>query len=680
MPVAPETPPRLWRETAAVGLGSLALSLAVLRVRPDWTRGVIGGQDAWQNLWNLRHVDRALREGLPLLRTDLLWAPEGASLRAHTLSLTNTLPGALLGRVAGFFAAYNALVVLSFVLCAVALYRLARRLGARPAAAALGAAVFAFCPPRIARALGHLNLLGIGWVALALEGLWLAAARRGARRLPGVALAAAALVALAYTDWYLALLGALAAVSVSIALLAARPARAGAAAALGLAAALALVSTLPSALALRREIAEEPVEGHESRWCSAACTSLVIPSRLQVVSALTKGLTERNHQNAAEGPAYLGLAPLLLTGLALRRGPRPALFIGACVAGAVALVLALGPQPRIFDRLLEVRLPYAWLEAAFPALKLGGCVNRFLLLAFLPLALGTALAGERLLAAGRRGAFVAAGLVLAIEYAPRDPGVSVWPFTPPDAAMVAIAESGLPGNVLDLDPGAAALIRQMRHARPQTLGYLSRTPPRSHRLRLADPVLGPLLDGREAAPMPTAAAAALLRHRWGITFVVTPDADPFRVRAASLGFPRFAQSPGLSIAYRVPEDPMPLVDRVDLGAPAALAWDFLPPEEVGADGRTFRGRWTSADGGTFLAPVATGSYRLVVTLPRPGPVRIRVAWAGRAEEREISATTAIPIAVRPTDTGRDGLLRLTVDAWPKVDGRFGVFVVALERE
>lgn len=180
--------------------------------------------------------------------------------------------------------------------------------------------------------------------------------------------------------------------------------------------------------------------------------------------------------------------------------------------------------------------------------------------------------------------------------------------------------------------------------------------------------------------MPTAAAAALLRHRWGVTFVVTPDVDPFRARAASLGFPVFAQSSGLSIAYRVPQDAMPLVDRVDLGSPDTLAWDFLPPEEVGADGRTFRGRWTSGEGGTFLAPVSTGSYRLVVTLPRPGPVRVRLTWAAQALEREISATTAIPIAVGPSDPGRDGLLRLTVDAWPKVDGRFGVFVVALERE
>src|SRR5205085_2717644 len=86
---------RPWRETPAVALGALLLALLTLRADSRWTHGVLGDQDAWQNLWNLDHVARALRGEAPLLRTDRLFAPEGASLLAHTLSLTNTLPGAL---------------------------------------------------------------------------------------------------------------------------------------------------------------------------------------------------------------------------------------------------------------------------------------------------------------------------------------------------------------------------------------------------------------------------------------------------------------------------------------------------------------------------------------------------------------------------------------------------------
>src|SRR5450432_1290314 len=102
-----ERPPlRLGRESLFAALFGTALALLLLRARPAWTHAVIGGGDAWQNLWNLHHVDRVLGTSGSLWRTDRLWAPEGCSLYAHTLSLTNSLPGALFARGVGFFAAY----------------------------------------------------------------------------------------------------------------------------------------------------------------------------------------------------------------------------------------------------------------------------------------------------------------------------------------------------------------------------------------------------------------------------------------------------------------------------------------------------------------------------------------------------------------------------------------------
>src|ERR1035437_4733098 len=122
----PSLPLRLGRESFFAAPAGASLALLPLRARPAWTHAVIGGGDAWQNLWNLHHVDRVLRTGGSLWQTDRLWAPEGCSLYAHTLSLTNSLPGALLARATGFFAAYNALVVLAFTLAFASLYRLAR--------------------------------------------------------------------------------------------------------------------------------------------------------------------------------------------------------------------------------------------------------------------------------------------------------------------------------------------------------------------------------------------------------------------------------------------------------------------------------------------------------------------------------------------------------------------------
>ena len=67
--------------------------------------------------------------------------------------------------------------------------------------------MFAFAPQRMARALGHLNLLAIGWLPAALEGLLVASRATRRRRAAGVFAGAPGLVLLAYADWYLAFLG-----------------------------------------------------------------------------------------------------------------------------------------------------------------------------------------------------------------------------------------------------------------------------------------------------------------------------------------------------------------------------------------------------------------------------------------------------------------------------------------
>jgi hypothetical protein len=689
---APEaaSPKRLAAESAAVGLGTLAVTLVALRARPDWLRGVTGGGDAWQNLWNIRHVDRALREGQPLFFSREVWAPEGAGLWAHTLSPTNSVPGALLGRLTGFPFAYDMLVVFAFVVAAVATYRLARRLGFGALGSALSAFVFAFAPQHFARALGHLNLLGTGWIPLALEGLVVAARSEGRRAWAAAVGCSVALVLLVFTDWYLALLGAFAALVFALFETArAAPGRRRAVAGrLLLAGGLALAATLPAGLALSKEAAGGSTGGHEAAWCSCAVTSLVVPSRVQLVSWATWPLTERNTQNRAEGAGYLGLVPLLATlwvstGRRRERALAPALW-----AGGVALVLALGPKPRVFDRLVDFPLPYAFLERLFPRLKLGGCVNRLEVLAFLPLALGTAAAADRLLSRGTRGArfaLIAASVFLPLEYAPIDPGVSVWPLLPADPSMVAIAGSSVPGNVLDVDPGAAALIRQMRHGRPQIFGYLSKPPVRQREARLEDILLGPLLDTSRTGPaLPPAAAAAALRHRWGIAFVVSPDVEPYRGSALRLGFPLFAKTPGLSIVYRLPEEPLASLEEVRLGGGTirnaqlgVFVWGFFKPETLTLGAERLEGRWTGPEG-RLLVPLAPGRHLLKVAAPRPFPPRLTVRWGrGREIVRTVTEPDALEVDIAPEEIAKDGTVMLTFDATPfaAADGRvLGVFV------
>ncbi len=661
---------RLGLESCFAALAGTSLALLVLRARPAWTHAVIGGGDAWQNLWNFHHVDRVLRTGGSLWRTDRLWAPEGCSLYAHTLSLTNSLPGALLARATGFFAAYNAFVVLAFTLAFVALYRLARRLGAGPLSSAAGAAVFAFAPPHFARALGHLNLLGTGWIPLSLEALFVASRSEGAKRWGAAVLAGAALSALAFTDWYLALLGALAAACFAAFEIAraAHGQRAGRAGAFGLAAALSLAVCFPAIRGLVRAASSE-TGGHESRWCSTALTSLVVPSRIQLASALTPGLTERNHQNIAEGAGYLGLVPLLALLLIWRDRSRRDIDF-ALLAGGIALVLSLGPQPRVFDRLLDVPLPWSVLERIFPALDFGGCVNRFEILAFLPLALATALASERLLLRRTRASRIvalAAGLLLAAEYAPRDPGLMESPFAADDPALTAIARARPDADaavVLDVDQGAGALIRQLGHGRAQTFGYLSREPGVSFGERLSDPVIGPLLDRKRKSLVPRDAAAAWLRHRWHVDFVLSPDVSPYREIGANLGFVRTAYSPTLALAWAVPEVSLAPLEGVNFrtadGQNAALSRGAVAGGFRERKGRE-AGLWTTARA-FLLVPAARGTWSLDVAAPGRFPARLTVRWgASREATRTIHDETSLELAIRDGDQSPDGTVLFALE-------------------
>jgi hypothetical protein len=660
----------------------------------------VGGGDAWNMLWSIDHVQRALRGEEPFYFSARVFSPEGASLRAHGLSPTNTLPAAFLAARFGLFTAYNTMVLLSFVLAAGASYRLARRLGASPAGAALGAFVFAFAPQRMARALGHLNLLAIGWLPLALEGLLLASRETGRRREGGVVLGAFSLAALAYSEWYLAIMGVLAAGSFAAfeVVRAPREKRRGATTALAAAGLLALAAVAPAARALARETAG--MTGHDARSAGASLTSLFVPSRLKVVSRLTPGWTARETATAEEGSNYLGFVPLAaLLAVALGR-TREREIDFALAAGAASLFLSLGPVLRVFSTPTGISLPYAILERLAPTLRLGGAVNRFQALAFLPLALGVAFAATRLLAAGKVRWVAILAVVLAAEFAPADPGHSVWPFDPPDPAMAAISGSVVPGNVFDVDPGNLDMIHQLLHGRPQVFGCLSRIPPAALKQRFEDPVLGVFLDADRPPPdFPPAVSAAWLRHRWNVAFVVSPSFPQFESRARVLGFPQIAKSErgDRAVVFRVPEDPLPPAERVDFHELAAqpplaamrsgiFAEGLYGPETPPFEGRQVPGCWTKADV-TLFVPLAPGDYRLRLAAPGETAPLVTVRWGkGRVTTEHVAERVReIPLRIEPGDRFADGLVRLDLhasatlrEAW-KGGRELGAFLISLSK-
>jgi hypothetical protein len=619
------------RATLLVALGTVLLAFFALGAGRKWTIGVIGGGDAWQNVWNVHHVEEAFAGRTPFLTTKELWAPEGASLATHTLALPLSVPAALVAPAVGLPLSYNLAVLLSFAIAGAGIFRAARRLGLGDSGAALAALAFAFAPPRFCRAYGHLNLLGLGLVGFAIEGLVLTGASRARARWLGAVEAALALAALAYTDFYLALLGALAAGTYcAFELLRERTDRVRRASLMAVVAVGALAAAAPLLARVRADQADaEP--GHPSKWCSVALTSLVIPSRVQALSALTRPLTGRNHQNLVEGVGYLGWFPLFATAWVLAKG-RPRALDFALVSGGIALVLALGPRPRVFDRLLDVPLPYALVERLVPGLQLGGCVNRFEQLAFLPLALFLGAWWDRMRA--RPALRAAAIAVLLAEYVPWRIPVEEWPLNPPDAALVSLATEGDRGVVLDTDMGAGALVRQLTHRHPLAFGYLSRKPMGQARRRGEDPALTALLDPGRDRRFDAGALAAYLEYRFGIRYVVAPNAERWRDHLGRFGLDPFAASPERTFVARTVLRPAatPLAaltpDQVSPPPGNVITFGFAPATDEQLAGRSQRGSWMGLEADVVMS-VSPGTYRLGLRAPAGAPQRIEIEWGRR---------------------------------------------------
>lgn len=102
-------------------------------------------------------------------------------------------PAWLLARGVGAVAAYNALVLASFPLTAMAAYILTRQLTASHAAGLIAAMVFAFSPLRLAHAAYHPYLLQAEWLPLLVLALAAIVERRTARDLLVLAAVSAAL-------------------------------------------------------------------------------------------------------------------------------------------------------------------------------------------------------------------------------------------------------------------------------------------------------------------------------------------------------------------------------------------------------------------------------------------------------------------------------------------------------
>jgi hypothetical protein len=164
---AAPAPPRHARRAreAAAGLGALVLltGLAGLLFLPAWgdpAHRVIGGHgDAEQSMWFLRWLPWALAHGHNPLLTDHIGHPGGVNLMWNSSQPLTALAASPLTAAAGPVVAYNAMVTLALGLSGWCAYLAIRRLGPGRVAALAGGLLYGFSPYMLAHAPGHLDLV-----------------------------------------------------------------------------------------------------------------------------------------------------------------------------------------------------------------------------------------------------------------------------------------------------------------------------------------------------------------------------------------------------------------------------------------------------------------------------------------------------------------------------------------
>jgi hypothetical protein len=425
-----------------VVLALVLIGRAALGAGTGLRSGTLGtGPDVQIFVWGLRWWPHAIGHGLDPLRSSLVWPPAGGAVLWSTTVPVLSLIATPLTLALGSLAAWNVLVVLAPAVAAWAAWLLCAELGASPAPATFGGALFGFGSFVLCEDIAHLQLSACALVPLAV---WVAVRGvRGRASSPSLACAGAAILVAQFLIFpeLLVTLGLMALVGLALGLWlldgqrdallrTARPLAAGAVAG------AILISPLVVEM-----LTHVPRSSSGAVAWPVDALNLVVPTVRAAVggSALT-GISSRFPGNSAEQTGYLGL-PLLLVVLAWgwreRRGgwaPQSRLLLALL---AVALLLALGSSLTV-DGTRTIWLPWAAL-ARLPFLR-DALPARMMIYVWLCAAV---IAARWLSDARIPGALKAAAIVLiAVSLAP-----AAWPFQPaPAAARSAGVQRSLRGQ------------------------------------------------------------------------------------------------------------------------------------------------------------------------------------------------------------------------------------------
>ncbi len=333
-------------------VGAVALAAIYGRVAvTHLTYGVVGGNsNGYEDVWNDYWLRTALRLHRNPFYTDYLFAPNGVSLRFHTLNPFGGLIALPLAPLIGIVGAMNLKFLLALVGALFFAYLLMRDLTGNPLAAFAGAALYTYANDQMISyfSTGAENyLMGTALMPLYLFFLFRALGRP---RWWGYAAAATmTLLALCLTDWQYTMFAVLITVAFALLTLCMRQSWRDRAWIVGKAALIggvwAMVVFLPLVLPMIRESRQSP-------WLNVSGEA----------TALSRSLVQ-SFQIGLGNPGYLVLA-LTAGGLALlwrRAEARPdrlaVVFWG--VVALLASLLALGPRLKVTaGHVIDLPLPY----------------------------------------------------------------------------------------------------------------------------------------------------------------------------------------------------------------------------------------------------------------------------------------------------------------------------------
>lgn len=300
--------------------------------------------DAWDGanfLWTLWSGPyTAFELGQNPLRTQLIYAPDGASLAFHSHALLPSLLSWPLQRLFGLLPAYNLMVLSTIVLSGLGAWCLTLELTRHRAAAYVAGSIFALSHFRVS-GLPYFNLAQNHWLALFMWGLIVAYRRRSLR---WSAITAAFALCTLYSSYNLFVFEIVAAgCFVITALVAERSdpqARRTLARHWAWIAGLILVGALPLLLEARAEIA---AEGYYARTPDRADSLRAVPLERWVRRGPLHGKPVGDSFWHLWDASFLGYAAMYLGAVGVwkhrRRGETWAWVVGS----AVFFVLAMGP-------------------------------------------------------------------------------------------------------------------------------------------------------------------------------------------------------------------------------------------------------------------------------------------------------------------------------------------------